>query len=97
MLTKHFDRLDANDRDLFVASMRWAENHWDEAMDLLWASNDARLVARHHEIRGSVWYAFGLLMRNDPGDVARPRFSRHILSRARGTVSARQCYNLARL
>lgn len=71
MVTNHFDLLDANARDLFGASMRWAENHWDEAADLLWASNDASLQPRHHEIRGSVWYAFGLLMRNNSDDIAR--------------------------
>lgn len=51
--------------------MRWMENDWDEAAGLLWASGDTHLVNAHHTIRGSVWYAFGLLMRNRAGDDAR--------------------------
>ena len=48
MVTKHFDLLDANARDLFVASMRWAENHWDDNVSLLWDSSDAKLATLHH-------------------------------------------------
>ena len=69
--TKHFESLDANARDLFDASMRWMENHWDDAAGLLWNSGDAKLTTPHHTIRGSVWYAFGLLMRSRAGDNAR--------------------------
>lgn len=50
--------------------MRWAENLWDAAAHLLWNVGDAKLTTPHHSIRGSVWYAFGLL-RNAAGDVAR--------------------------
>ncbi len=71
MGTRDYLSLDENARDLFAASMRWAENHWDDAAGLVWDSGDATLATRHHAIRGSVWYAFGLLMRNDPGDVPR--------------------------
>ena len=71
MGTRNYLSLDENARDLFVASMRWAENHWDDTAGLLGDSGDAKLDARHHEIRGSVWYAFGLLMRNATDDVAR--------------------------
>ena len=70
-MAKHFESLDANARELFVASMRWMENYWDEAAGLLWASGDTHLVNTHHTIRGSVWYAFGLLMRNRADDNAR--------------------------
>ncbi|MBI4790505.1 MAG: hypothetical protein HY782_26040 [Chloroflexi bacterium] len=65
------DGLDANARDLFTASMRWASNLWDEQARLLWNAGDAKLTTPHHSIRGSVWYGFGLLMRNGPGDAAR--------------------------
>jgi hypothetical protein len=71
MVTLHSARLDANARDLFTASMRWADKLWDETAGLLWNAGDAKLTAPHHSIRGSIWYAFGLLMRNDAGDVAR--------------------------
>ncbi|MBI5032911.1 MAG: hypothetical protein HZB51_20515 [Chloroflexi bacterium] len=71
MVTKHYDLLDANARDLFIASMRWAEDQWDQTMGLLWNANNSKTATSIHTIRGSVWYAFGLLMRNDCGDVAR--------------------------
>jgi len=71
MVTRQFDLLDANTRDLFAASMRWMEDHWDESANLLWNTDDAKLTTPHHAIRESVWYAFGLLMRARPGDKAR--------------------------
>ncbi|MBI5302670.1 MAG: hypothetical protein HY868_11075 [Chloroflexi bacterium] len=70
-MKKHFDLLDANARDLFVAAMRWMESHWDEAAGLLGNPGDDDHATPYHSIRGSVWYAFGLLMRNSAGDVAR--------------------------
>ncbi len=71
MVTRRLANLDANARDLFAASMRWMERHWDEESGLLWDTGDARLTIPHHAIRGSVWYAFGLLMRDGAGDAAR--------------------------
>ena len=71
MATKHFEALDSNARDLFVIAMQWMEGRWDEAVGLLWESEDARLLPPHHSIRGSLWYAFGLLMRNRPEDTDR--------------------------
>ena len=44
--------------------MRWMEDCWDEAAGLLLGTGDAKLTTPHHAIRGSVWYAFGLLMRD---------------------------------
>src|SRR5436309_935656 len=63
--------LDANARDLFAASMRWMEPFWDESAGLLRDAGDTKLTAPGHTVRGSVWYAFGLLLRNDGGDAAR--------------------------
>ncbi len=71
MVTPHFDALDENARDLFDASMRWMEQHWDEAAGLLWGEGDARLATPFHSTRGSVWYAFGLLMRANADDHTR--------------------------
>jgi hypothetical protein len=65
------ESLNVNARDLFGASMRWMEKYWDDATGLLWDSGDAKFAPPHHTIRGSVWYAFGLLMRNRAGDTAR--------------------------
>ncbi len=71
MTTRYFDSLPNNARDLFLTAMRWMEKHWDAAASLLWGENDTKLATPHHSIRGSVWYAFGLLMRNQSGDVTR--------------------------
>ena len=71
MVASRSASLDANARDLFDASMRWMEDCWDEAAGLLLGTGDAKLTTPHHAIRGSVWYAFGLLMRNGPNDGAR--------------------------
>ncbi len=71
MVTTRFDALDDNARDLFAASMQWMERYWDEAAGLLRGAGDAALSSPHHTTRGSVWYAFGLLMRQNPGDRAR--------------------------
>jgi len=51
--------------------MRWIESHWDESVGLLWGDGDAKLSTPHHTIRGSVWYALGLLMRHRADDHAR--------------------------
>ena len=51
--------------------MQWMESYWDEAAGLLWNPGGANCAAPQHTIRGSVWYAFGLLMRQRPGDRAR--------------------------
>ena len=71
MLNRDYDSLDANARDLFTASLRWMENRWDDAAGLLRDSDESKFAAPHHTVRDSVWYAFGLLMRNRPGDNVR--------------------------
>ena len=71
MMTRDFNSLDANARDLFLAAMRWADNLWDDATGLLWNSGDAKLTTPHHSIRGTAWYALGLLMRHAANDRAR--------------------------
>jgi hypothetical protein len=71
MTTKDAAALDANARDLFDASMRWMEPWWDESAALLRDSGDTKARGPAHTVRGSVWYAFGLLMRNGAGDTTR--------------------------
>ena len=70
MVAKNCASVDANARDLFATAMQWMEGYWDEAAGLLWDSG-ANRAAPQHTIRGSVWYAFGLLMRQRPGNSAR--------------------------
>ena len=71
MVTTTLTAMDANTRDLFAASMRWMEPFWDESAGLLRDSGDTKLTASGHTVRGSAWYAFGLLLRNAAGDAAR--------------------------
>ena len=68
MLNRDYDSLDANARDLFSASLRWMEERWDESAGLLLGSGDTKLARPYHTVRNSVWYAFGLFMRNRPED-----------------------------
>ena len=68
MVTRASNQLDANARELFGAAMRWMEERWDAPAGLLWDAGDGHLTTPHHSVRGSAWYAFGLLMRNEPGD-----------------------------
>ncbi len=72
MVTRHFEALDANARELFEIAMHWMEGCWDEGFGLLWArGDDASQFPPHHTTRESLWYAFGLLMRNRSGDLPR--------------------------
>ncbi len=67
-MTSRFDQLDDNARECVAASLQWMERHWDAATDLLWGTETA---APHHSVRGSLWYAYGLLMRGGADDAAR--------------------------
>lgn len=68
--------LDANARQLLIASVAWMDHYWDEATGLLWSPGDVA-DPRHpqpdgsHMVRESAWYALGLFLRNGPGDVQR--------------------------
>ncbi len=71
MVTPRFDALDENARELFVTAMRWMERSWDDGAGLLWGGGDTAAAGPVHTTRGSVWYAIGLLMRQNPGDLPR--------------------------
>lgn len=75
-MPKTTDDLNANERDLLLASLDWAARFWDEPMGLLWAPGDrpdpqGDIERRRHTVRDSAWYALGLLLRNASGDTAR--------------------------
>ena len=62
----------ARPRELLLASLQFSDRYWDEAAGLLWsASPDSTGANRRHGVRESVWYALGLLLRQQPGDEAR--------------------------
>ncbi len=61
-------------QQLLDASLAWADEYWDEAFGLLWASDDGPAPSGtplFHTVRSSLWYATGLLMRRQHDDLAR--------------------------
>lgn len=54
-------------RDLFTESMTWMDGYYDPSAGYLFDENSA--AALRHETRSSVWYAIGLLGRNEGSDV----------------------------
>ncbi|KAM0350954.1 hypothetical protein ACHAPU_002732 [Fusarium lateritium] len=57
-----------NAQQLFTESMQWMDTFYDQKAGYLY--DFSTTVALRHETRSSVWYAFGLLARNDGSDVA---------------------------
>jgi hypothetical protein len=57
-----------NAQQLFTESMEWMDTFYDRKAGYLYDFSAA--VALRHETRSSVWYAFGLLARNEGSDVA---------------------------
>jgi hypothetical protein len=73
MPEKHLDQLDAPARDLAERSIAWMDGCWDEAAGLFRMPDDSIYGHRHagvpgHLVRGTAWYALGLLLRDAPGD-----------------------------
>lgn len=60
--------LNTGARGMLEQSMTWMDSYYDEAVGYLfdYEANDGT-----HETRHSVWYACGLLARNNDGDVDR--------------------------
>ena len=76
MAEKHLDQLDVFARDLAQRSMAWMDGCWDEAAGLFRMPDGS--IYEHsqpgvpgHLVRGTAWYALGLLLRDAPGDLAR--------------------------
>lgn len=72
--TRHPDvaSLSKNSREIFDASMQWADRSWDPNVKLCRAPassvyRESRL-GPYFMVRESTWYALGLLLRNGPGD-----------------------------
>src|SRR5579862_8996762 len=61
--------LTPEERDTAVAALRWTDPFWDSRAGFLW---DTRTQpgdkSRHHAVRDTVWYAVGLMLRDQPGD-----------------------------
>jgi hypothetical protein len=64
--------LNAHGQALLAASVRFGDRLWDDRAALLWSSAASVAGAsRKHQVRETVWYALGLMMRDAPGDRAR--------------------------
>jgi hypothetical protein len=64
---QHGSRLPANAQNLLGESMRWMDTFYDSSESYLYELSAA--AALRHETRSSVWYALGLLARNEKDDV----------------------------
>lgn len=73
-LMKTLDDLDQSGRFWTEHSLRWADARWDDSVALLRVPNPGRrmpTVTQVHLVRETVWYAVGLLIRQQAGDVDR--------------------------
>jgi hypothetical protein len=73
MADKHLHHLDAPARDLAERSIAWMDSCWDEAAGLFRMPGDALYEegpagTAVHLVRGTAWYALGLLLRDASGD-----------------------------
>lgn len=64
----YISSLPSNAQGLFNESMNWLDTYYDASYGYLYDVNAQS--ALHHETRSSVWYATGLLARNQGDDVA---------------------------
>lgn len=60
--------LSTNAQGLLTESMAWMDQYYDRSAGYLYDIGSAS--ALRHETRSSVWYALGLLARNDGDDAA---------------------------
>lgn len=70
MSLKRLSDLAPHGRELATASLDWAEQFWDPAAHLL-RIGPPDSPNTGHSVRNSIWFALGLLLRNQPGDGAR--------------------------
>lgn len=64
---QHGSRLPNNAQQLLDESMRWMDMFYDRSESYLYELSAT--AALRHETRSSVWYALGLLARNEKDDV----------------------------
>lgn len=60
--------LDSGAQEMLTESMGWMDQYYDSSAGYLYDFSSTEALG--HETRSSVWYAFGLLARNDGNDVA---------------------------
>jgi hypothetical protein len=70
MSTPHLDDLGPYAASLARESLTWSDQFWDPQAALL-AVEPAGAHTHHHSVRNSLWYALGLMLRNEGDDRAR--------------------------
>jgi len=60
-------------RETTLTAMRWTDQYWDPRANFLWDTHTARVrrtgeKSRRHVVRDTIWYAVGLMLRDQPGD-----------------------------
>jgi len=73
---KTLDMLDPTVRETTLAAMEWTDQFWDGRAGFIWdtdAESPSRSgrIGRRHLVRETSWYAVGLLLRNQRGDLER--------------------------
>ena len=75
---KTFNELNTPTRHWMIKSMQWADQNWNNELSLVRIPVDpdkqsitARNQNGEEDVRNSIWYATGLMMRQNPGDVKR--------------------------
>ena len=73
---KTLDMLDPTARETTLAAMEWTDQFWDARAGFIWdtdaeSANRSRRMLRRHLVRETSWYAVGLLLRNQRGDLPR--------------------------
>ncbi|MDA0709288.1 MAG: hypothetical protein O3B73_03650 [bacterium] len=69
MPPKSLSDLSPNARNLTIASLNWSEQYWNEEGALLALGSSAQTA--HLSVRNSIWFALGLFLRNEKGDISR--------------------------
>lgn len=65
-------KLNPHGQALLAASVRFGDSLWDDRAALLWSAvKPTAGASRKHQVRETVWYALGLMLRDGPGDRAR--------------------------
>lgn len=70
------DTLDPTVRETTLAAMEWTDQFWDARAGFMWdtdaeSPNRSGRMGHRHLVRETSWYAVGLLLRNQRGDLER--------------------------
>jgi hypothetical protein len=73
---KTLDSLDSAARETIPAVMQWTDQFWDARAGFIWDTGDGSnggsgRLSKRHLVRETSWYAVGLLLRNQKGDLNR--------------------------